>query len=143
MNTALPLAVTANPHLEGLGGVEAVVRLVDAFYRAMDTRGDARTIRAMHECDLTATKSVLVKYLIQWLGGAASYSAERGTPALRRRHQRFDIDAAARDAWMACMQQALAETCVDAELRASLEAAFAKIAQHIQNTEPTSTHRSP
>ena len=54
---------------------------------------------------------------------------------LRRRHQPFDIDSAARDAWMACMRQALAETCPDEALRAELDAAFYKVAEVIRNRE--------
>jgi len=112
-----------------------VQALVDAFYKAMDTREDARVIRAMHEPDLRSTKAVLVKYLGEWLGGPKLYSPERGAPMLRRRHQPFDIDAAARDAWMACMRQALAEVCGDDTLRAELDAAFYKVADFIRNTE--------
>lgn len=132
--TALPVVAAAtNPHFEKIGGAVAVQRLVDAFYAAMDTRADARAIRAMHAADLATTRAVLVKYLSEWLGGPRQYSAERGPPRLRRVHQPFPIDAAARAAWMACMQQALAEVEVDAGLRQSLTAAFAKIAEHIQN----------
>ena len=54
---------------------------------------------------------------------------------LRRRHQPFQLDSAARDAWMLCMRQALAEVCADAGLRAELEAAFFKVADFIRNTE--------
>lgn len=141
MNATLPIAAQpANPHFERFGGREAVTRLVAAFYRAMDTREDARTIRAMHEADLTRTQAVLVKYLCEWMGGERLYFAEHGAPMLRRRHHRFDIDEPARDAWMACMRQALAETCTDAALRDQLDAAFWKIADHIRNTD---THRSP
>lgn len=150
MSVALPLANTpvntpANPHYTRFGGRDAVERLVDAFYRAMDTRADAATIRAMHEPDLRETRRVLVMYLCEWMGGPRDYSAERGAPALRRRHHPFDIDDAARDAWMACMRQALTETCADDALRAELEAAFLKIASFIRNTDthhPT-TPRSP
>jgi hemoglobin len=124
-----------NPHYARLGGHDAVVRLVDAFYRTMDTRDDARTIRAMHEPDLSTTKRVLVDYLSEWMGGPKRYTPSRGAPMLRRRHHPFDIDADARDAWMACMRQALAETCADAALRADLDAAFWKVADFIRNTE--------
>lgn len=130
-----PPVPPANPHWQRLGGHDAVVRLVTAFYRAMDTRPDATTLRAMHADDLTDTQRVLVLYLSEWLGGPKAYSAERGSPMLRRRHHPFKIDAAARDAWMACMRQALAETCADAELRTQLEAAFAKVADFIRNTD--------
>ncbi|HMN83774.1 MAG TPA: group II truncated hemoglobin [Burkholderiaceae bacterium] len=130
------LVVTAapvNPHFARLGGEPAVARLVDAFYRAMSSRADARTIRAMHPADLTATRQVLNDYLCEWLGGPRRYSARRGPPKLRRAHRAFAIDAAARDAWMACMRDALGEVCADAALRGELEHAFARIAEHIVN----------
>lgn len=138
----LPPIHTVNPHWQRLGGPEAVVCLVDAFYRAMDARPDATTIREMHADDLGPTRQVLVSYLTEWLGGPKTYSAERGSPMLRRRHHAFRIDTAARDAWMACMRQALDETCADAELRAQLEAAFFKVADFIRNTEPSGEWRT-
>jgi hemoglobin len=134
-------AKPANPHYERLGGHEAIVVLVDAFYRAMDTRPDAATVRAMHEADLTATKGVLIRYLSEWMGGPRLYSPERGSPMLRRKHHAFDIDASARDAWMACMRQALAEVVPDDTLRAELDAAFHKIADFIRNTEHSGERR--
>jgi hemoglobin len=133
MQTLPIVAAKSNPHYERIGGEAAVVRLVEAFYRAMDTREDARVIRAMHASDLGHTKAVLVMYLDEWLGGPRRYSAERGQPRLRRVHQPFAVDDAARAAWMACMQQALEETGVDSELKAALTAAFSRIAEHIQN----------
>ncbi len=136
MNAALPLvAAPVNPHYERFGGRAAVVALVDAFYAAMDTRPDARAIRAMHAADLAETRRVLVTYFCEWLGGPRDYSASRGTPRLRRAHGPFRIDRAARDAWLACMQQALAQTCADTTLRADLMAAFGKIAEHLRNTD--------
>ena len=143
MSTLPTTAVPANPHYERLGGQAAVQRLVDAFYRAMDTRADAQVIRAMHEADLSHTRAVLVMYLGEWLGGPKAYSAARGAPMLRRRHHAFDIDARARDAWMACMRQALDEACPDADLRGELDAAFLKIADFIRNTVPNTETVSP
>lgn len=141
MNTTPLPAAPANPHFQRFGGEDAVRRLVAAFYTAMDTRADAAAIRAMHDADLAETQRVLVAYLCEWMGGPRVYSAERGGPMLRRRHRPFDIDTAARDAWMACMRQALQQTCADPALRTELEAAFAKVADAVRNTE--STPRSP
>jgi len=131
--SSLPVVSTrpANPHLDRLGGPAAVTRLVDAFYAAMDRLPEARTIRAMHEPDLSPTKAVLVMYLTEWLGGERQYSARRGPPRLGRVHAPFHIDAAAAQAWMACMRAALAEVCEDAVLRAELDAAFDKVARHL------------
>jgi hemoglobin len=134
MNPLPLLAVKTNPHFDRLGGAPAVLRLVDAFYGAMDRRRDARLIRAMHGADLADTKSVLVKYLTEWLGGPKLYSQERGPPRLRRVHQPFAVDDDARAAWLGCMQQALDEACADADLRPVLLAAFTKIADHVRNT---------
>lgn len=141
MHAAAPPTDTPS-HYVRLGGRDAVRSLVDAFYRAMDTRPEAATIRAMHESDLGHTKAVLVKYLSEWMGGPRLYSPERGAPMLRRRHHRFDIDDAARDAWMACMREALAVVCADAQLRAELDAAFFKVADFMRNTESPPTKKA-
>ena len=131
---ALPIPIAPpNPHLTRLGGVAAVQRLVAAFYQAMDTRPDTRVLRAMHADDLSDTQAVLVLYLTEWLGGPRQYSALRGPPRLGRVHRPFAIDADARDAWMACMDQALAQVCTDAGLRDALHDAFASLATHLQN----------
>jgi len=130
-------------HFDRLGGHAAVVRLVDAFYLAMDTQPATATVRAMHDADLTHTKAVLVRYFSEWLGGPKLFSPERGAPMLRRRHQRFAIDAAARDAWMLCMRQALNEVCADMDLRAELDAALYKVADFMRNTESASIPSHP
>ena len=65
-----------------LGGQAAIVKLVDAFYFAIDTQPEAATIRAMHDADLTHTKAVLVKYFSEWLGGPKLFSPERGAPMM-------------------------------------------------------------
>jgi len=135
--SGLAVAVTSShtSHFERLGGHEAVVRLVDAFYTAMDTRPEAAVIRAMHEPDLRDTRARLVSYLSEWMGGPKTYTPARGAPMLRRRHQAFRLDAPARDAWMLCMRQALQQVCLDAGLRQELEAAFYKVADVIRNTD--------
>lgn len=122
-----------------IGGQPAVNRLVDSFYRRMDTLREARGIRAMHQADLTSTKEVLKRYLGEWLGGPALYSAERGHPRLRMRHIRLRIGPAERDAWMLCMSGALEETVADAALRQALHDAFFKLADWVRN-DPENPH---
>ncbi len=126
----------ANPHFGRIGGEEAVARLVEAFYRWMDTLPEAAGIRAMHEPDLSQTKAVLKLYLNEWLGGPKRYTAERGRPALRRKHLPFAIGQAEVDAWLLCMSRALDEVVSDAALRAELMAAFSRTAQAVRNDTP-------
>ncbi|TFE37024.1 globin [Paraburkholderia dipogonis] len=127
--------VPRETHFDRLGGETDVNRLVDAFYRHMDTRADAQRIRAMHHPDLSSTKAVLVLYLCEWLGADKRYSAQRGQPRLRTRHAAFAIGTAERDAWLACMRAAFDETGVDPALRDELMQAFFKIADRMRNTQ--------
>ncbi|HKM63459.1 MAG TPA: group II truncated hemoglobin [Acidisphaera sp.] len=126
-----------------IGGAEAIARVVDGFYERMDTLPQAATIRGLHGSDLTATKDVLRRYLGEWLGGPALYSRERGHSQLRRRHIRFAIGPAERDAWMLCMRGAVEDVVADATLREELLAAFFKLADWVRNDKdnPHDKHR--
>lgn len=123
----------AASHYERIGGQPAVDRLVELFYRRMDTLPEAATIRGFHPPDLADTRTVLKKYLGQWLGGPDLYSQERGHPRLRQRHLAFRIGAAERDAWMLCMRGALEEVVPAAELRAELLQQLFKLADWMRN----------
>jgi len=126
-------ALPANPHYARLGGEAALLRLVERFYALMEQLPQARTIRAMHAADLSQVRQHLFMFLSGWLGGPALYQARFGSPRLRQSHMKFAIDGAARDAWMACMTQALEEQVEDAELRAQIRAAFFKTADFLCN----------
>jgi hemoglobin len=139
MNTATGHTLQSpppSPHFEMLGAEAGIVRLVDAFYRHMDTRPDTSGIRAMHEPDLASTKAVLVLYLCEWLGGPKDYSAQRGHPRLRMRHAGFAIGVTERDAWLACMRAALEDVGAEPALQSALMNAFFKTADWMRNTGP-------
>lgn len=122
-----------------IGGAPTVDRLVEAFYRNMDTMEAARGIRAMHTTDLGPTKAILKLYLTEWLGGPTNYSAKRGHPRLRMRHARFPIGPAERDAWLICMNAALEECITDPAPRRSIAEALAKLADWMRN-DPDNAH---
>lgn len=126
-------------HFSRIGGATTVDRLVEAFYAQMDKLPEARTIRALHANDLSATKDVLKRYLGEWMGGPPLYSQERGHPRLRMRHVRFRIGEAERDAWLLCMRGALKEVVADAALRDELFQAFFKLADWVRN-QPGNPH---
>jgi hemoglobin len=117
-----------------IGGAVTIDRIVESFYAAMDTLPLAKTIRAMHADNLAGVKMVLKQYLSEWTGGPALYSPARGHPRMRQRHMGFAIDDAARDAWMACMDQALAAHVADAEARAQLRENMKKLADWMRNS---------
>jgi hemoglobin len=116
-----------------IGGPVAVDRLVEAFYRRMDTLPEARAIRTMHADDLGPIKQVLKRYLAEWTGGPKLYSAEKGHPRLRQRHFGFSIGEAERDAWLHCMRGALQETIEDDGARQELDVALTRLADWMRN----------
>jgi hemoglobin len=119
---------------ERLGGVAGVRTLVDRFYAVMDTLPEAAHIRELHPESLSGSADSLFKFLSGWFGGPLLYIRERGHPRLRMRHAPFRVGPTERDAWMLCMRQALADQVPDAALRASVEQAFAGMADHMVNT---------
>ena len=119
-----------------IGGEAAINGLVDAFYRNMESFAVAADVRAMHEADLSPMHDVLRMYLTEWLGGPKTYSASRGHPKLRMRHLPFKIGQAERDAWMACMEPALADTIADPAHRQEIQTGLAKLADWMRNQMP-------
>ncbi len=116
-----------------LGGDAGVRALVDHFYDRMDARPDASTIRAMHPDDLSGSRHKLHLFLTMWTGGPRTYMEERGHPRMRARHLPFPIDDAARDAWMACMHDALEATVANPTMQSDLAKAFQRLADHMRN----------
>ena len=74
------------------GEYEGIKTLVDAFYDAMDVLPVAKKIRDMHPADLEMTRLFREKY---------------GPIAIPSAHSHMPIAEAERDAWLACMEEAL------------------------------------
>lgn len=94
---------------QAAGGLEGLTRLVDVFYRYMDELPEAKSIRRMHPEDLTASRRKLTYFLSGWLGGPKLYSEHYGSITIPGTHGHLDIGIVERDAWMLCMEKAIAE----------------------------------
>ena len=116
-----------------LGGDAGVRRIVERFYDLMDTVPEYYGIRKLHAPDLAGAREKLYLFLSGWLGGPPLYVARHGHPMLRARHLPFPIGIAERDAWLACMKQALTECGVEDPLRESLMHAFFGTADWMRN----------
>lgn len=116
-----------------LGGDAGVRRLVDRFYALMDTVPEYHGIRKLHPQDLSGSAEKLYLFLSGWLGGPPLYVEKHGHPMLRARHLPFPIGIAERDAWLACMLQAMEDTGVEDPLRMSLLKAFFGTADWMRN----------
>lgn len=124
--------VSATPYA-AIGG-EAVVRaLVERFYDLMDLEPAFAGIRGLHPDTLDGSREKLFLYLSGWLGGPPLYVEKHGHPMLRARHLPFPIGIAERDAWLACMLQAMEDTGVEESLRMALLKAFFGTADWMRN----------
>ena len=116
-----------------IGGESQVHALVDRFYDLMDLEPGYAALRAAHGTELANAREKLKMFLTGWLGGPQRYTEQFGHPRLRMRHMPFSIGIAERDQWVACMDQAMHETHVDAPLRTRLKDSFMQTADWMRN----------
>jgi hemoglobin len=87
----------------------------DAFFEALTARfygavADDPILRPLYPADperFEAARQHLKLFLIQHWGGPPVYRSERGEAHLERRHRRFAVGPAERDAWLQHMRQAV------------------------------------
>jgi hemoglobin len=102
-----------------LAGGEATFReLVQRFYARVGA--DPVLRRVYPDEDLSGATERLTLFLIQYWGGPAMYSQQRGHPRLRLRHQPFAIGQAERDAWLAHMTAAVDSLDLAPQVRKAL-----------------------
>ncbi|MEO7937061.1 MAG: group II truncated hemoglobin [Burkholderiaceae bacterium] len=118
-----------------IGGEAAVRALTERFYDLMDLEPDYAALRAVHGSALDNARQRLFWFLCGWLGGPQHYTERFGHPRLRARHLPFAIGSTERDQWLACMDQAMAETGVDSALRERLRQSFFQTADWMVNQQ--------
>ena len=118
---------------EWIGGEEKVRALVERFYDLMDLEPGYAELRAAHGPGLDNARQRLFWFLCGWLGGPNYYTEQFGHPRLRMRHMPFKVGIKERDQWLACMDQAMAETGVPEGLRARLNNSFFQTADWMRN----------
>jgi hemoglobin len=104
--TGSPEATDPRSFYEAVGG-EATFRAIVARFYAQVAADDV--LRALYPLDdLAGAQERLALFLMQYWGGPATYSQQRGHPRLRMRHS-FAIGPAAREAWLRAMRVAVDE----------------------------------
>ena len=137
MTTETSSSNATPPHatpFEWIGGEARVLALVTRFYDLMDLEPAYRELRAAHGSSLESAREKLFWFLCGWLGGPNHYTDRFGHPRLRMRHMPFAIGILERDQWLACMDQAMGEVDVPAELRERLKTSFFQTADWMRNT---------
>ena len=112
-------------------GAEFFTTLVDRFYDAVETRSGVAPALSR---DARASRAHLGGFLVQYWGGPATYSEERGHPRLRLRHAPFAIGPAERDAWWTHMADAVRSMEAAPEIEAAMLDYFDQAATAMINT---------
>jgi hemoglobin len=118
------------PLYERVGGRSWFEALTQRFYAAVATDP---ILRPLYPGDLAAAQDHLCGFLIQYWGGPADYSNERGHPRLRMRHMPFAIGLPERDAWYRHMAAAVVAGGLDADDQAVMLRYFAGAATQLTN----------
>lgn len=107
--TTTPLYGFSDTSFQAAGGIDGIRQLVDDFYQEMDALQEAVIIRKMHKADLTESRDKLTLFLCGWMGGPSLYHEKYGSINIPRDHAHLPIGAAERDAWLLCMERAIAK----------------------------------
>jgi len=121
--------------LRAMGGEPAVRKLVDHFYDAMESNPDAQRIRSLHPATLDLSREKLTAFLTGWLGGPARYNERWGVIRIPQFHAHLPISPVERDAWLACMQQAVDQMKIDSAFRSYFMREIALPADRCVNRE--------
>lgn len=106
--TTTPLYGFSDTSFKAAGEEAGIRKLVDDFYRFMDELPEAKVIREMHKNDLTSSRDKLTLFLCGWMGGPKLYHDKYGSINIPRDHSHLPIGEAERDAWLLCMERAIA-----------------------------------
>ncbi|MBM7061980.1 group II truncated hemoglobin [Pseudomonas sp. UL073] len=93
---------------QAAGGIDGIRRLVDDFYRIMDSSSAAASVRRLHPESLEQSRDKLACFLSGWLGGPRLFSEKYGSIAIPSFHAQWPIDETHSTAWLDCMAQAIA-----------------------------------
>lgn len=104
-----PAYGTLDASFQAAGGIPGIEKLVRAFYAQMDRLPQARVIRAMHPADLDESCDKLARFLCSWLGGPRRYAEKYGGINIPGAHRHLEIGDEEKDAWLLCMEKAIAE----------------------------------
>jgi hemoglobin len=90
------------------GGVEGITKLANDFYDQMQALPEAKKILFMHPTDLTESRDKLARFLCGYMNGPELYEEKYGPIQLAPAHAHLAIGTKEKEAWLLCMERALA-----------------------------------
>jgi hemoglobin len=122
---------------EAVGGEPGVRRLVETFYDIVEQEPAGAILNLLHLRGSGVAHSRIEQFhfLSGFLGGPRLYIERHGHSDVRQMHAHVEIDAAARDAWLACMELAIDRCGLAGETRDRLMTHFTRVAHMLKNRD--------
>ena len=127
------MASQAVSFYDAVGGEPTFRAIVARFFAQVPADEVLREVYPLD--DLEGAEQRLGLFLMQYWGGPATYSDERGHPRLRMRHAPFRIGLRERDAWVTAMRVAIDEAQLAEPHRDELVAYMESTATHMINSQ--------
>jgi hemoglobin len=115
------------------GGEAGCYKLANDFYDVMEKQPESRKILFMHPGDLTESREKLARFLAGYMNGPELYEQKYGPLALGPAHSHLAIGTAEKEAWLLCMDKALAMQDWPEEFKAFMRMRLQTPADRIQN----------
>ncbi len=99
---------TLDASFQAAGGEVGVKKLVNDFYDFMQQIPQANKVLNMHPQPLDTSRDKLFRFLCGWLGGPRLFQEKYGPINIPAVHAHLSIGTKERDAWLMCMEKAIA-----------------------------------
>jgi hemoglobin len=118
-----------------VGGAEGVRRLVETFYDIVEQEPEGKPLHVLHARGHGVAHARIEQFhfLSGFFGGPGLYFERHGHANVRTMHAHVEIDAAARDAWLACMSMAIDRIGLPPETKAQIMGPFTRVATMLVN----------
>ncbi len=122
---------------DAVGGAEGVRRLVETFYDIVEHEPAGEILHLLHlrGSGVAHSRVEQFNFLSGFLGGPRLYVERHGHSDVRQMHEHVEINAAARDAWLACMTEAIARCALAPATRDRLMTHFTRVAHQLRNRD--------
>ncbi len=100
---------TLDASFQAAGGENGIFKLVNDFYDYMEQLPESQHIKEMHPADLRVSRDKLFRFLCGWLGGPRLYREKYGPISIPAAHAHLTIGHEEKNAWLLCMQKAIAD----------------------------------
>ncbi|MBI2719638.1 MAG: group II truncated hemoglobin [Rhizobiales bacterium] len=113
-----------------IGGEEGVLLLVKTFYDIVESDPIGAPLVTMHNRGhgLAHARQAQFEFLSGFLGGPQLYVEHHGHSNVRKMHEHLEIVPVERDAWLNCMDKALAALPVPEAMHRLLMSHFSRVA---------------